>query len=134
MDVRLTLGEVDGELEKTALPYCLLFARHAALPVLEVEYVFTRARWFGVEAEGVVSPPLLPVDDQLVNVRAVEVVMRTSPPVADSDTETWRMFGPKRFVLEIRLRSGKVGVGKPTAWDIWMARLRGRWFQRDADS
>ena len=56
-----TIGKRNSNLEKSSLPRCLLLARHAAFPHLEVEGAFGVLDGFGEEAEGVVFAPLFAV-------------------------------------------------------------------------
>lgn len=57
--VVLTFGENDAQLEKSSLPQSLLLAWDTALPCLEIENALTISLWLCVEAEWVVSTPLL---------------------------------------------------------------------------
>lgn len=55
-----TFRERDVHLEEATLPYRLVLARDAALPVLQVENTLLRPRGPRKKAERVVSSPLLP--------------------------------------------------------------------------
>jgi hypothetical protein len=57
----LTIWERDVELEKTALPNCLLFPWNAALPCFEVKYASLILQRLSEETEGVVFAPLFAV-------------------------------------------------------------------------
>ena len=56
----ILIRERDFELEQAAFPDGLLFARYAAVPLLEVHHAVCAAHGFREEAEGVVASPLSP--------------------------------------------------------------------------
>lgn len=59
----LTVRKLYVDLEEAAFPDCLVFARNAAVPRLEVEDAGLAFLRFGEEAERVVFAPLLPLVD-----------------------------------------------------------------------
>lgn len=63
-----TIRKNDSQLEETGRPLCVLFAGYAAFPCLEVERTRGVLDGFGVEAEGMVFAPLLPIGAKAVSV------------------------------------------------------------------
>lgn len=58
---RRTVRKDHLELEKTALPDCLVLARHSTIPLLNIHHARGVAHGFGKEAKRMIASPLLPV-------------------------------------------------------------------------
>jgi hypothetical protein len=56
-----TVRKDNLELEETALPDCLVLARHSTIPLLDIHHARGVAHGFGKEAKGMIASPLLPV-------------------------------------------------------------------------
>lgn len=62
MRLALTIRESNGQLEESARPNSVLFARDSAFPIFDIEYTFFGTLRFGIEPERMVSSPLLPIE------------------------------------------------------------------------
>lgn len=76
MVLELTIRESDGQLEESARPNCVLFARDSAFPIFDIEYTFFGTLWLGIETKRMVSSPLLPIE---MSVKSVNYSLLISP-------------------------------------------------------
>lgn len=99
---RLTVGESDIEFEHPSLPDRILLSGDSTLPFLQVQDALSVAVGFRIEAERVVTTPLLSVRGRKLAISACDEdgigedatghdarLLHTSPQSGDSDTATF---------------------------------------------
>jgi hypothetical protein len=58
-----TIWKCDFKFEKPSFPHSLFLARHSAVPLLEIQPAFGIFRWSCYEPEGMISSPLLALEE-----------------------------------------------------------------------
>ena len=100
-----TVGKGDSEFEESSLPDRVMLAGNATLPDLEVQNTGSSLLRSGIEAEGVVFAPLLPVRE----FSSQRVCAEQNQGVRMTYRSSWRRFW-QRAISSLVLSSGRVGT------------------------